>query len=93
MPTKFTTTIQPGAIFEHVTGSAAGYGDPLDRDFELVLRDVLDQKVSIEAARDEYGVVIDEDFTVDRGATESLREQAHRTPHLVTADHAASAVD
>lgn len=36
-----------------------GYGDPRDRDPELVLGDVVDGYVSIEAARELYGVAID----------------------------------
>jgi N-methylhydantoinase B len=36
----------------------AGYGDPLDRDPRRVLEDVVDGRVSIEAAAREYGVVI-----------------------------------
>ncbi|MFQ5593306.1 MAG: hydantoinase B/oxoprolinase family protein [Anaerolineae bacterium] len=38
---------------------AGGYGDPTERDPALVLRDVRDGKVSLEAARRDYGVVID----------------------------------
>jgi N-methylhydantoinase B/oxoprolinase/acetone carboxylase alpha subunit len=33
-------------------------GDPLDRDPKLVLGDVLDGYVSIEGAREDYGVVV-----------------------------------
>ena len=35
-----------------------GFGDPLDRDIDRVLRDVRDGVVSIEAAREHYGVVL-----------------------------------
>jgi N-methylhydantoinase B len=62
-----------------------GYGDPLERDPEAVLLDVLNGYVSIEAAARDYGVVIrstkrsDEQislprhFSVDLAATEKLR--------------------
>jgi N-methylhydantoinase B len=44
---------------------AGGYGDPREREPALVLRDVRDGKVSLEAARREYGVIIDpETWTV-----------------------------
>lgn len=36
-----------------------GYGDPLEREVNAVLEDVLDRKVSIEKAREDYGVVIE----------------------------------
>ena len=39
-------------------GGGGGWGDPLDRDPQAVLDDVWDEYVSIDAARDEYGVVI-----------------------------------
>lgn len=53
---------------------AGGYGSPLEREPALVLRDVRDGKVSLEAAREEYGVVIDPDaWTVDETATRELR--------------------
>src|SRR5207302_1149958 len=62
-----------------------GYGDPLTRDPQAVLRDVLNGFVSLEAARADYGVVIrrlapddetvllPEDFVVDEAATSTLR--------------------
>lgn len=39
--------------------SAAGYGDPRDRDPELVLADVLDGLVDPRTAREVYGVIVD----------------------------------
>ena len=54
--------------------SGGGYGDPLDRDPEAVLRDVVDGIVSVEAARDIYGVALEQTGTrVDVAATEELR--------------------
>ena len=43
-----------------------GYGDPRRRDAERVLVDVVDGYVSIEAARDEYGVAIEHIGAPDR---------------------------
>src|SRR5438552_11201951 len=58
-------------------GGGGGWGDPLDRDPEAVLDDVLDEYVSIDGARHDYGVVLTgslEDLTleVDVDATERL---------------------
>lgn len=50
-----------------------GYGDPLDRDPELVLEDVVNGLVTPGPAADIYGVVIGADGTVDAGATEERR--------------------
>ena len=57
-----------------------GYGDPLERDPALVLQDVSLQIVTIQAARDTYGVILDErNGSVDADATRQrrlgLREQ------------------
>ncbi len=59
-----------GESYEYHYGGGGGWGDPLDRPAERVLDDVLDEYVSVEAARREYGVVLTgslEDLTlVDR---------------------------
>ena len=56
-----------------------GYGDPLDRDPELVLKDVLEGYVSREKAAADYGVVLDLGRgTLDEQATEDLRAQKRK---------------
>ena len=42
------------------SSGGGGFGDPLDREPELVLDDVIDEWLTIEAAEEYYGVVIDE---------------------------------
>jgi N-methylhydantoinase B len=60
------------------TGGGGGWGDPLDRDPELVRSDVREELVSRLAAREHYGVVFQADLTgdltVDAAATKSLRD-------------------
>ena len=54
--------------------ASGGYGDPLERDPRLVLEDVIDGLVSEQAAREVYGVVLDEQKeAVDFVQTKSLR--------------------
>ncbi|HXP88676.1 MAG TPA: hydantoinase B/oxoprolinase family protein [Bryobacteraceae bacterium] len=63
------------------TAGGGGWGDPLHRDPESVQRDVLDGYVSIEAARDSYGVILQpETLALDRPETERLRARisSHR---------------
>ena len=58
------------------TGGGGGYGDPFERPMERVLDDVLDGYVSVEAARRDYGVVIQDSGprpSLDREATAELR--------------------
>ena len=58
LPTMVTETIQPGELLRHIQPGGGGWGDPMSRDPEAVRQDVLDGKVSAEAARDSYGVVL-----------------------------------
>ena len=64
--------LKPGDIVRIDMNAGGGYGDPLERDPELVLGDVLDGYVSIRGAREDYGVVIRDD-RIDHEATEKLR--------------------
>ncbi len=60
------------------TGGGGGFGDPLERPAEQVLRDVTAGYVSVEAARRDYGVVIHAQrrhVTLDVEATEALRRE------------------
>jgi N-methylhydantoinase B len=68
-----------GDVISFQQSGAGGYGDPFTRDPARVLSDVVDDYVSIEAARERYGVVIagrDGDLVVDERATAVLRERA-----------------
>ena len=63
-----------------ISGGGGGYGDPLERDPQLVLQDVINGKVSVEGAEREYGVVINsENRRVDLEATSILRRGRHKT--------------
>jgi len=55
------------------TGGGGGWGDPLERDPELVRQDVVEDFISPASARDDYGVVLAADGTVDRAATKQQR--------------------
>lgn len=57
------------------TPGGAGVGAPLARDPEMVAEDVREFRVSLEAARDLYGVVVDAHGVLDEGATLTLRAQ------------------
>ena len=69
-----------GAVLAYQYGGGAGFENPFLRDPESVREDVLDEYVSLEAARDRYGVVLTGsvealDLAVDVEATEKLRAQ------------------
>ncbi|MNP54133.1 hypothetical protein D3C76_1486660 [compost metagenome] len=59
-------------MFESTGGG--GWGNPRQRTVTEVLEDVLDEYISIEAAKRDYGVVIDPlTLQVDEAATSALR--------------------
>jgi N-methylhydantoinase B len=67
-----------GDVISFQQSGAGGYGDPLERDPCRVLEDVLDDYVSVEAARRDYGVVIvarGADLSIDGPATDALRRE------------------
>jgi N-methylhydantoinase B/oxoprolinase/acetone carboxylase alpha subunit len=71
--------LPPYSIYSVVTGDGSGYGDPLERDPALVARDLRNGVTTRRAARDVYGVVVDErTFEVDSRATEEVRAQKRR---------------
>jgi len=64
------------AVYGAISSGGGGYGDPLKRDPDEVVRDVRDEIVSFVSAHDDYGVVLDKDrWQVDREATLELRER------------------
>lgn len=66
--------VGPGDVVTMDAAGGGGFGDPLEREPELVENDVADGYVSIERAREDYGVVIDpETLTIDANASEKLR--------------------
>jgi len=68
-------TILPGETASNKNPGGGGYGDPFQRPVEKVVRDVRDNLVSLQGAREDYGVVIHdlETLQVDTAATQALR--------------------
>jgi N-methylhydantoinase B len=68
--------VRAGEVIRIRTTGGGGWGDPLDRPYEEVARDVRWGKVSVRGARDDYGVVVGgqgEDPVVDEDASDELR--------------------
>lgn len=72
LPVHGVANTAPGTLYISSAGGG-GLGDPFERPAEIVRADVVDGLVSIAAARDHYGVVLDDGFVVDTAATEQLR--------------------
>jgi N-methylhydantoinase B len=78
--TAFYVTHEPGERYEYRYGGGGGWGNPLERDPEKVLEDVLDEYVSIAGAQRDYGVVLDGslealDLSIDWASTNELRKR------------------
>ncbi|PZS28253.1 MAG: hydantoinase, partial [Pseudonocardiales bacterium] len=70
--------VPAGTVIRIRTTGGGGWGDPLDRDRALVVRDVLWGKVSRTGAAGDYGVVVtgpDDEPELDAEATEALRQR------------------
>lgn len=69
--------LEKGDIFEMYESGGGGYGNPLLRDTDLVVQDVKNGFISVEAAESEYGVVIDKKtLTINQKATDERRQGA-----------------
>jgi N-methylhydantoinase B len=64
---------EAGEAFRFESTGGGGWGDPLERDPEQVLEDVLDGLVSEQQARERYGVVVAAGVALDVRATTDLR--------------------
>ncbi len=76
------TQLKPGDVVIIDAAGGGGYGDPLERDPEMVERDVLEGYVTLERAREDYGVVINpETLKVNLEATHHLRRSLKSSSH------------
>ena len=66
--------VREGDLLHFITWGGGGWGNPLERDPELVALEIRQGLVTVQGARD-YGVVIADDGSVDVPATDSLRKE------------------
>jgi N-methylhydantoinase B len=72
---KGVSQLKAGDVLSIRLPGSGGYGPPWGRDPELVRQDVLNDKVSIKSAREDYLVVLNGDLTINEKETEALREK------------------
>ncbi len=66
--------VPPGTLYEQEAGGGGGYGPADKRPAEKVREEVQGGIISVKAAREHYGVVVDpESFELDAAATDKLR--------------------
>jgi N-methylhydantoinase B len=73
------TQLKPGDVVTIDAAGGGGCGNPLEREPETVETDVMEGYVSLEKAREDYGVIIDpKTMTLDEEATRKLRESLRK---------------
>jgi N-methylhydantoinase B len=76
MPAKFAVVLKRGDVILHEQPGGGGFGDPFTRDPERVAADARNEKITLDFARREHGVVLEPGtFKVDAEATRALRAQ------------------
>lgn len=96
VPGMHRSSLRHGDVFICASCGGGGYGDPIARDPQRVLRDVLDGLVSPSLARDVYGVVfvdgeLNDRATVDRRI--ELRSHRQHADGLTARSSASTAID
>jgi N-methylhydantoinase B len=73
------TQMKPGDVVTIDAAGGGGYGNPFEREPERVERDVLEGYVSLEKAREDYGVIINpKTKKIDEEAIRILREGSRK---------------
>ncbi|WP_099363659.1 hydantoinase B/oxoprolinase family protein [Fredinandcohnia onubensis] len=76
MPGKFSMDMKESDVFLHEQAGGGGFGNPYEREIELIIEDIKDEKISCEYALNEHCVVINPNtLEVDHEKTELLRSQ------------------
>jgi len=74
--------IKTSDVVVKLSSGGGGVGDPAERDSEMVREDVVNELVSVQAARDVYRVALDPTtLAIDRDGTRALRAAARRQGH------------
>jgi N-methylhydantoinase B len=73
-----TQRLRTGDAFMLRSGGGGGFGDPMTREIQLVVKDVIEGYVSTQAAASEYGVIADLSGKVDLVRTAELRRVGAR---------------
>jgi N-methylhydantoinase B len=79
LPGKHLTSLKKDDVYRLIQAGAGGYGDPLERNLDAIVDDVLEDKLTVAHVREEYGVVIDPDtLELDMTATNQLQAKMRR---------------
>ena len=70
---KGVSELKAGDLLSIRLPGSGGYGPPRERELEMVRRDVVNGKITVESARRNYQVVFNDDLTINEEETEALR--------------------
>jgi N-methylhydantoinase B len=85
IPSKRVLTLRRGERLHVDTPGGGGYGDALERPPEAVRQDVRDRRVTVQQAREQYGVVLEEPgLTLNTPATMRLRTSMRQQRGAIT---------
>lgn len=75
LPSKIQSRFSAaGDIYRTLSAMGGGYGAAIEREPQKVLEDVLDEIITLDAAREQYGVIVDpKTMAVDSNLTEARR--------------------
>ena len=76
IPSKYVCELNEGDEVDLFMTGGGGYGAPTDRPLDSVATDVKRGKVSRDVASDRYGIVFDDDGTIDREQSDETRTSA-----------------
>lgn len=85
LSSKSTFSAPKGSTITLSTAGGGGYSSPLSRDPQLVLKDVIENNISLEDALNKYGVVI-KDLTVNEKETALKRRELAKKIILKSGD-------
>jgi N-methylhydantoinase B len=73
--------LQQGDLVRILTGRGGGYGSPYHRPAQQVVQDVQAGYITRAAAEQDYGVVVNDDFSINEAATIRLRQNHEAEGH------------
>jgi N-methylhydantoinase B len=74
LPAKVTRDVGVGVVLRHEQAGAGGYGDPLERDLDLIRADLESEKISPRFASEHHGIAFSGNSTeIDVSSTQRLR--------------------
>lgn len=75
---KGVNRLRAGDVLSIRLPGSGGYGPPWERDPVLVRWDVINGKVSLESAREDYLVILNPDLSINERETSALRKKARK---------------